>query len=69
MVPVEATDVLRPGVVSMPHGWGHDRPGARMAVAAQHAGANVNVLTPSWSVDPLSGTTQLTGIPVGVEAA
>ena len=44
VVPVEITDAIMPGVVSLPHGWGHDRPGTRMSVAAAHAGANSNVL-------------------------
>jgi len=42
VVPVEVTDSLRPGVVSLPHGWGHGVPGTDMRVAAQHAGVNVN---------------------------
>lgn len=65
-VALEVTDALRPGVVSMPHGWGHDRPGTQLQIAAEHAGANVNIVTPSASVDPLSGTSQLTGVPVDV---
>ena len=36
VVPAEVTDAIRPGVVSLPHGWGHGRPGTRMAVAAEH---------------------------------
>ena len=36
--PVEVTDAIRPGVVSLPHGWGHDMPGTRLRVAAEHAG-------------------------------
>ena len=67
-VALEVSDALRRGVVSMPHGWGHDRPGTRLTVAADHAGANVNIVTPSTSVDPLSGTSQLTGVPVEVAA-
>src|SRR5204863_5723913 len=39
-VPVEVTDAIMPGVVSIPHGWGHDVPGAQLQVAARHAGAN-----------------------------
>ena len=41
---VEVTDAIRPGVVSLPHGWGHDVPGIRMRVAEEHAGVNSNVL-------------------------
>jgi anaerobic selenocysteine-containing dehydrogenase len=68
-VPVEVTDVVMPGVVCIPYGWGHGRPGARQAVAAAHAGVNVNVLTDASATDPLSGTAVLNGIPVTVTAA
>ena len=55
-----------PGVVSMPHGWGHDLDGMGMAVAAEHAGSNSNLLTDETAVDPLSGNAVLNGIPVEV---
>ncbi|HEY6758661.1 MAG TPA: molybdopterin oxidoreductase family protein [Baekduia sp.] len=64
--PVEVTDAIRPGVVSLPHGWGHDREGADMAVARAHAGVNSNVLTDEADVEPLTGTAVLNGIPVTV---
>ena len=67
--PVEVTDAIRPGVVSLPHGWGHDVQGARMRVAAEHAGVNSNVLSDDRAIDPLSGTSVLNGIPVEVVAA
>jgi anaerobic selenocysteine-containing dehydrogenase len=67
--PVEVTDAIMPGVVSIPHGWGHDSPGARMGVAAAHAGVNSNVLTDELEVEPLSGNAVLNGIPVEVSAA
>ena len=63
---VEVTDAVCEGVVSLPHGWGHDRPGARLATAAAHAGVNSNVLTDPAPLDPLSGTAVLNGIPVTV---
>ena len=63
--PVEVTDEIMPGVVSIPHGWGHDGPGIRMRVAADHAGVNSNLLAPT-EVDPLSGNAVLNGIPVEV---
>ncbi|MDX3232255.1 molybdopterin oxidoreductase family protein [Streptomyces sp. ME19-01-6] len=63
-VPVEVTDAVRTGVVSLPHGWGHDRPGTRMSVAAAHAGVNVNQLIDGSRLDPLSGTAVLNGCPV-----
>jgi anaerobic selenocysteine-containing dehydrogenase len=61
--PVEVTDEIMPGVVSIPHGWGHDAPGVRMRVASEHAGVNSNLLSPT-EVDPLSGNAVLNGIPV-----
>ena len=48
-VPVEVTDEIKQGVVSLPHGWGHDRPGSRLGVASQHAGVNTNALSPGTS--------------------
>lgn len=52
--------------MSLPHGWGHSRPGTRMAVAAAHPGANVNQLLDGTLLDPLSGTAVLNAIPVTV---
>ena len=69
VAPVEVTDGIRPGVVSLPHGWGHDLPGARLRVAAEHAGVNSNVLADDSAMDPLSGTAVLNGIPVEVAPA
>jgi anaerobic selenocysteine-containing dehydrogenase len=68
IAPVEVTDSIRPGVVSLPHGWGHDLPGVRLGVAADHAGVNSNVLTDGEAIDPLSGNAVLNGIPVTVSA-
>ena len=65
-IPVEVTESIRPGVVSIPHGWGHDRPGARLGVAGRHAGVNSNLLAEEDRFDPLSGTAVLNGIPVTV---
>jgi anaerobic selenocysteine-containing dehydrogenase len=67
--PVELTDGIMPGVVSIPHGWGHDAPGVRMSVASDHAGVNSNVLADESQIDPLSGNAVLNGIPVEVRAA
>ncbi|MGW6537069.1 molybdopterin oxidoreductase family protein [Streptomyces sp. NPDC055051] len=63
---VEVTDTVRPGVVSLPHGWGHDRPGTRLTVAAARPGVNVNQLLDGSLLDPLSGTAVLNGFPVEV---
>jgi anaerobic selenocysteine-containing dehydrogenase len=65
-IAVEVTETIRPGVVSIPHGWGHDRSGARLAVAGRHAGVNSNLLAEEDRFDPLSGTAVLNGIPVTV---
>ncbi|NEA71328.1 molybdopterin-dependent oxidoreductase [Streptomyces sp. SID13588] len=66
--PVEVTDAVRPGVVSLPHGWGHDRGGTRLATAGLHPGVNVNQLLDGSRLDPLSGTAVLNGFPVQVSA-
>jgi anaerobic selenocysteine-containing dehydrogenase len=67
--PVEITDAIMPGVVSIPHGWGHDAPGVRLNVAAEHAGVNSNLLADETMVEPLSGNAILNGIPVEVGPA
>ncbi|MDE0805800.1 MAG: molybdopterin oxidoreductase family protein, partial [Acidimicrobiales bacterium] len=64
--PVEVTDRVMAGVVSLPHGWGHDADGARLSVAAEHAGVNSNLLADTELFDPVSGTAVLNGIPVEV---
>jgi anaerobic selenocysteine-containing dehydrogenase len=68
-VTVEITDDLRPGVVSLPHGFGHDLQGVELTIARQQGGANSNILTDRHEVDPLSGTAVLNGIPVEVSPA
>jgi anaerobic selenocysteine-containing dehydrogenase len=68
VAPVEITDEIMRGVVSIPHGWGHDVAGNRMAVAAEHPGVNSNLLAPV-AVDVPSGNAVLNGIPVEVVAA
>jgi anaerobic selenocysteine-containing dehydrogenase len=67
--PVRVTDAIMPGVVSLPHGWGHDAPGTQLRVAADHPGANVNALTGELAVDPLSGNAILNGVAVTVAPA
>src|SRR4051794_4467537 len=63
-VPVEVTADIRAGVVSLPHGWGHDAPGSRLGVAREHAGTNSNVLADETLFDVPSGNAVLNGIPV-----
>jgi anaerobic selenocysteine-containing dehydrogenase len=65
-VPVEITEAIRPGVVSMPHGWGHDKAGTRLSVANGSPGVNTNVLSPPTLIDEPSGNGVLNGIPVTV---
>ncbi|MGE5209879.1 MAG: molybdopterin dinucleotide binding domain-containing protein, partial [Acidobacteriota bacterium] len=67
--PVEVTDAVMAGVVSMPHGWGHDLDGTRLSVARRRPGANNNRHASNDDVDPLSGNPFLNGVPVEVEAA
>ncbi len=69
VAPVEVTDSVMPGVVSLPHGWGHTLPGTRLEVAGRHAGVNSNVLTDPAVIDPLSGNAVLSSIPVEVSPA
>ena len=66
--PVEVTDEVMTGVVSLPHGWGHRRQGTALSVAAQHPGVSVNDITDDSVVDAVSGCAVLGGIPVTVEA-
>jgi anaerobic selenocysteine-containing dehydrogenase len=68
-VAVEVSDEMMRGVVSLPHGWGHDKPGARLSVAREHAGVNNNLLAPGHFVDELSGNAAVNGIPVEVAPA
>lgn len=67
-VTAEVTEAISPGVVSLPHGWGHGQPGTRLAVAARRPGVNANLLADLSGLDPLSGTSVLNGIVVDVAA-
>ncbi|MGI5186100.1 molybdopterin-dependent oxidoreductase [Dactylosporangium sp. CA-152071] len=66
-VPVVANDAIMPGVVSLPHGWGHA--GSTQSVAARHSGVNANTLTDASIVDVLSGNAVFNGVPVTVRPA
>jgi anaerobic selenocysteine-containing dehydrogenase len=63
-VVVEVTDAIMPGVVSIPHGWGHDVDGMQLSVAGGRPGVNSNLLADTTLFDPLSGNAVLNGIPV-----
>ena len=66
---VEVTEDIMRGVVSLPHGWGHDREGMAMSVAASKPGVNSNILTDENTLDSLSGNAVLNAIPVTVAAS
>jgi anaerobic selenocysteine-containing dehydrogenase len=66
--PLEVTADMRPGVVSLPHGWGHRREGIRLRVASATPGVSVNDLTDEQRVDPLTGNASFSGVPVEVSA-
>lgn len=68
-LPLEITEDIMPGVVSVPHGWGHDLDGVNLSVATDHAGANVNILTDGTRLEPFSGNAVLNGIPVTLSRA
>lgn len=67
-IEVTISDEIMPGVVSLPHGWGHHRPGTRMRVAEAHAGESVNDLTDEAFLDGISGNAALNGVPVTIDA-
>lgn len=66
-IEAEITDAIMPGVVSIPHGWGHNKKGIKLSVASQHPGVNTNILTDHMQVDELSGNAVLNGVPVELE--
>ncbi|AKT36398.1 molybdopterin oxidoreductase family protein [Chondromyces crocatus] len=66
-VTLQVSDEIMPGVLSIPHGWGHDRPGVRLGVASRHAGTSVNDLTDEQALDVATGNAVLNGVPVRVE--
>ncbi|MCB9597938.1 MAG: molybdopterin-dependent oxidoreductase [Sandaracinaceae bacterium] len=67
-VDVEVTDAMMPGVVSLPHGFGHGRDSTRLKVANAHAGVSINDLTDETFVDELTGNAALSGVPVEIAA-
>lgn len=66
-LPIEITDSIMPGVVSIPHGWGHHRKGTKMEVAQKHAGVSLNDLTNAKNLDFLTGNADLSGTKVKIE--
>ncbi len=67
-VAAQGSDEMMPGVVSLPHGYGHGRSGVKMKIAQQNAGVSCNDLTDEHYLDAISGNTALNGVPVEVKA-
>jgi len=68
-LPAQVTEDMMPGVVSIPHGWGHGLPGVSLGVAGRHPGVSVNDLTEDRRIDPLSGNAVFSGVEVEVGLA
>ncbi|MET1068376.1 MAG: molybdopterin dinucleotide binding domain-containing protein, partial [Pseudomonas prosekii] len=68
-VQVLASLEMMPGVVSLPHGWGHGRSGVQMEIARSQPGVSANDLTDERELDSLSGNAVLNGVSVQVAAA
>jgi anaerobic selenocysteine-containing dehydrogenase len=68
-VEVQGSPDMMKGVVSLPHGWGHARPGVQMSIASAQPGSSANDLTDERLLDELSGNAALNGVPVTVAAA
>lgn len=69
VVSVEVTSTVMPGVVSLPHGWGHGKRGTRLTIANIHAGVSINDLTDDQRIDALTGNAGFSGVPVQVTSA
>lgn len=65
-VAAELSDEMMPGVVSLPHGWGHDREGVRLRIAGRTTGGSINDVTDGAAIDPISGNAAFSGLPVRV---
>ena len=68
-VPLAVTEDLMPGVVSLPHGYGHNRGETRLGVATKRPGVSLNDLTDELKIDAISGNAALSGVDVTVEPA
>ena len=65
-LPAEISEEMMPGVLSIPHGWGHDHEDIRQSIAQAHAGVSINDLTDPMLLDELTGNAALSGVPVKV---
>ena len=68
-IEVQASDEVMPGVLSIPHGWGHNRSGTQLNIAEQHAGVSVNDLVDDQFYDPVTGNAALNGVPCRISIA
>jgi len=65
-IPIEISSTIMPGVVSIPHGWGHHRKGTNLTIAQQHAGVSLNDLTDAKNIDSLTGNANFSGTKVNI---
>ena len=65
-IAVSITDEMMPGVISVPHGWGHKMDGVELSVATEHGGVNTNILTDEFLLDAVSGNAALNGVPIAL---
>jgi len=66
-LPIEITDHMMQGVVSMPHGYGHARKGVKLDIAAKYAGVSINDLTDEYILDELTGNAAFNNVAVRIE--
>jgi anaerobic selenocysteine-containing dehydrogenase len=66
-LPAEITETIARGVVSIPHGYGHGREGARLDIAAEHPGTSINDLTDEMVLDELTGNAAFSNVRVKIE--
>ncbi len=67
-IPIHLSTEMMPGVISIPHGWGHDAAGIGLGIASRHAGVNANILTDEHFLDSVSANAALNGVPVSLKA-
>ena len=65
-LPAQLTETIMPGVLSIPHGWGHSRPGTQLSVAGEHAGVSINDITDDYAIDAITGVAAFSGQQVTV---
>jgi len=68
-IPVSLSEDMMPGVISIPHGWGHQIEGVELSIARKHAGVNTNILTDDYFLDSVSANAALNGVPVSMAKA